>query len=173
MKATPLFLIACTLASIGGIVSGATINTRMIQHAGDGMEQINRPAIAFDPTDTGLSDQVALPDHYALSTPSGRFEVAELSNRGLYAQRRFGWREAQFAPVPDAPLPEPEADAGWSYGSTDEQQVGFGDAQSPDVEQPAATGTGTALQPQQVSQPQPATGGQAKIIVVQTELAGA
>jgi len=101
MQATPLFIGACVLASIGGIVSGATINTRPLQHAGIGMDEITRPALAFDPSGDGLSDQVALPDHYALNTPEGRVDVAELSTRGLYAQRRFGWRDAVWAPPPD------------------------------------------------------------------------
>jgi hypothetical protein len=162
MQATPLFLTACALASIGGVVSGATINTRLIQHGGVGTEEINRPAIAFDASDTGLSDQVALPDHYALNTPAGRFEVGELSNRGLYAQRRFGWREAQFAPPPEAPLPEPAADPGWSYGSTD------GQAQPVAEQLPSST-------EQAVPAPdlQPVAGGQARLIVVQPALAGA
>ena len=33
----------------------------------------------LNPSDTGLSDQVALPDHYALNTPQGRVEVGALS----------------------------------------------------------------------------------------------
>jgi hypothetical protein len=173
MKATPLFLTACAVASIGGIVSGATIDTRMIQHAGIGMDQINRPAIAFDPADSGLNDQVALPDHYALNTPAGRFEVAELSNRGLYAQRRFGWREAQFAPVPEAPLPEPEAERGWSYGSGDDQAAQFAEARSPGVEQTADTDVNAGEQTGSVLQPRSASDGQARIIVVRNELAGA
>ncbi|WP_435416949.1 hypothetical protein WAB17_08600 [Parerythrobacter aurantius] len=31
----------------------------------------------------------ALPDHYAIETPEGRFEVEELGSRGLYASARF------------------------------------------------------------------------------------
>jgi len=117
MQATPLFrpafLGACALAAITGMVSGATVNTQPIQRAGIGMHEIAQGSIAFDPSDDGLPDQAALPDHYALSTPEGRFEVAELSRRGLYAQRRFGWREASYAPLPQTaqqdygPLPLP------------------------------------------------------------------
>lgn len=162
MQATPLFLTACALASIGGIVSGATINTRLIEHGGIGMAEIDRPAIAFDASDTGLSDQVAPPDHYALNTPAGRFEVGELANRGLYAQRRFGWREAQFAPPPEAPLPEPAADPGWSYGSATELA-------EPVVETPPPS----AEQPVPAPDAQPAVNGQARVIIVQTALAGA
>lgn len=108
MQAMPMFVGACVLASIGGIVSGANINTQPLQRAGIGMDEINRPALAFDPSDDGLSDQVALPDHYALNTPNGRVEVAELSTRGLYAQRRFGWREAEWTPPEDTLVDDPE-----------------------------------------------------------------
>ena len=162
MKATPLFLGACALASIGGIVSGATINTEMIQHAGIGMNEINRPAIAFDPADSGLGDQVASPDHYALTTPSGHYEVAELSNRGLYAQRRFGWREAHYAPPPEAPLPEPVAEPGWSYGSADEQAYSADEPSPQDIDPPATPVVSQA-----------AAEGDARLIDVQAELAGA
>lgn len=168
MKAAPLFFTACALASIGGIVSGATINTKVIQHAGIGMDEINRPSIAFDPADGGLSEQVALPDHYALNTPSRRYEVAELSNRGLYAQRRFGWREAQFAPPPESPLPEPVADAGWSYGSADDPVDFAGEASR---QGPAPSEQDSAPLAQDALPVQPA--GVTRLIDVGPELAGA
>lgn len=119
MQATHLFLGACALASVGGVVGGTTINTRPIQHGGIGMDEIHRPAIAVDAAAPGIADQVALPDHYALQTPAGRFQVGELSTRGLYAQRRFGWRDAAWTPSPDPLLDEPEADANWSASPAD------------------------------------------------------
>lgn len=104
MQATPLFLGACALASIAGAVGGANISTQPIQRASIGSELIQRPTIAFDRTDTGRT--VALPDHYAMTTPEGRVEVAELSTRGLYAQRRYGWREATYEPAPEPAFEE-------------------------------------------------------------------
>jgi hypothetical protein len=106
MQATPLFVSACVLASIAGVVSGNTINTRPIQRGGIGMEQINRPAINFA-SDSGLSEQVALPDHYAINTPDGRFDVVELASRGIYAQRRFAWDDAQYVPPPEPAFVDP------------------------------------------------------------------
>jgi hypothetical protein len=158
MKATPLFLGACALVSIAGVVSGATINTHPIQRGSVGMNQINRPGIDFA-SDNGLSDQVAPPDHYAISTPEGRFDVAELSNRGIYAQRRFGWREAQWTPppMPDYSV-EPQSE--WSERGTEL------DAQVP----PALS---TQDQPaDQSSDPAPdSQNGSARLIDVQSELA--
>ena len=117
MKATPMFLGACALVSIAGVVSGATINTDPIQRGSVGMDQINRPGIDFA-SDNGLSDQVAPPDHYAINTPQGRFDVAELSNRGIYSQRRFGWREAQWTPPPQSAFTgEPQSE--WSERGTE------------------------------------------------------
>jgi hypothetical protein len=109
MQATPLFVSACVLASIAGVVSGNTINTRPIQRGGIGMEQINRPAINFA-SDSGLSEQLALPDHYAINTPEGRFDVAELASRGIYAQRRFAWDDAQYVPPPEPAFVDPPRD---------------------------------------------------------------
>ena len=123
MQATPLFLGACALASIAGVVGGTTINTRPIQRGGIGMEEINRPALAFDPSDGGLSEQVALPDHYAMNTPDGRVEIAELSTRGIYSQRRFGWREAEWEQPPAPVFEEPVADPDWSYAGPEEVEA--------------------------------------------------
>lgn len=108
MQVRPLFLGACALVSIAGAVSGATTNTRPIQNAGIGSAMLPQPEFAFDPADSGMP-QAALPDHYAMTTPEGRIEVAELATRGLYAQQRFGWREASYEPAPPPPLPEPES----------------------------------------------------------------
>ena len=107
MKATPLFLGACALASIAGAVGGATTNTIPLQGAGIGSELIPSRSAAFDPSDTG-SGQEMLPDHYAITTPEGRIEVADLSTRGLYAQQRFGWREAELEAAPEPTYAELE-----------------------------------------------------------------
>lgn len=105
MQATPMFLGACALVSVAGVVSGTAIDTNPIQRGGIGMNEIVRPSIDLS---AELSDQPALPDHYALSTPEGKVEVAELSTRGLYAQRRFGWREAIWTPPPEPDWPPEE-----------------------------------------------------------------
>ena len=111
MQVTPVFLGACALMSIAGAVGGATINTQPIQKAGIGSEMLPRTDIAFDPSDDGLPE-AAPPDQYALSTPDGRVEIAELSVRGLYSQQRFGWHEASYEPPPLPPWPEPSGE--WS-----------------------------------------------------------
>ncbi|GGD88740.1 hypothetical protein GCM10011515_05520 [Tsuneonella deserti] len=163
MQATPLFLGACALASIAGVVSGATINTRPIQHAGIGMEEIVRPAIQFGAAGSELSEQVSLPDHYAMRTPEGIVEVGELSMRGIYAQRRFGWRQAQWAPPPEPSLEEPQAEPGWSYAA----DVVPADPAIVPASQPQPQ----TPQPQDAFAPSPSSAGDARTIDVEFELA--
>lgn len=134
MKATPFFLGACVLASIAGAVGGATTNTDPIQHAGIGMDMLPERAIAFG--GENRMQQTALPDHYAIVTPTGRYGVGELANRGLYAQKRFadfgtGYEET----VEPAYQPGPET---------------FADATSPDIE---AEPVSVPLLPLDVSSP--------------------
>ena len=160
MQATPLFLGACALASVAGVVGGTTINTRPIQRGGIGMDEIVRPAIAIDPSDTGLSEQVALPDHYALDTPEGHFGVAELTTRGINAQRRYGWREAVWVPPPEPNFAEPVAEPGWSYGSQETEQP---------IIEPAEMDGAPAEPPVQLADASSA--GEARVIDVAAELA--
>lgn len=156
MKATPWFVGACALVSVAGVVSGATINTRPIQRGGIGMEEISRPGIDFA-SDNGLSDQVALPDHYAINTPEGRFDVAELSTRGIYAQRRFAWREARWTPPPEPAFRE-EPQSEWSERGTefDAQNAPADDAPTAPADPPVAPDS---------------QDGSARLIDVQSELA--
>lgn len=141
MQATPLFLGACALASIAGVLSGASIDTRPIQRAGIGMSEIARPAIDFA-SDSALSEQVALPDHYALDTPEGRIDVAELSSRGIYAQRRFGWREARWTAPPEQAFTNPPRSE-WAERGTELQPAEAHSQNAPlppQPEPPAADG---------------------------------
>lgn len=165
MQATPLFLGACALASVAGVVSGTTIDTRLIQRAGIGMDKIHRPGIAFG-TGTALSDQVALPDHYALDTPEGRFEVGELSTRGVYAQRRFGWRHAQWTPPPEHFLEEPAAEPNWSASAAD--LAALEDAEAREL---AASNTSAGPATPPVPSEPSADEGQARTINVEDALA--
>lgn len=107
MKATPAFLGACAFASMAGALSGAATNTTPIQNGGIGMDMLPERAFAFDPRETA-EPQPALPDHYPIVTPAGRFDVGELATRGLYAQQRFGWREVDYSPPPPEPAFEPD-----------------------------------------------------------------
>lgn len=142
MQATPLFLGACALASIAGAVGGANLSTTPIERASIGSDLIQRPEIAFDRSDTGQT--VALPDQYAMTTPDGRVEVAELSTRGLYAQRRYSVREVVFEPAPEAAF-----EAGFEEGPTIE-----------DAPNGAESGTALALaEPAELpAEPSPADG---------------
>lgn len=131
MQVPPTFLGACALVSIAGAVGGATMNTQPIQRAGIGSEMLPHAEIAFDPADIG-QPPASPPDHYALTTPEGRVEVAELSTRGLYAQQRFGWREASYEPPPLPAWPEPAGE--WDRSAPDGEPAYAEPAPAPPAE---------------------------------------
>ncbi|MCT2559838.1 hypothetical protein N0B51_12710 [Tsuneonella sp. YG55] len=159
MKPTPWFLGACAFASIAGAVGGATTNTTPIQNAGIGMEMLPERPIAFDRADSGIPE-VAPPDHYPMTTPYGRVEVAELSSRGLYAQQRFGWQTARYAPLPEPPLvEEPAAEDRW---------IGA-DRAPPELE---ASPLAAPLEPLELAPPPAGEAGQHRMIDVAATLPG-
>lgn len=115
MKPTSLFLGACALACVAGAVGGMTTNTVPIDRAGIGDANLgSRPQFAaFGQSPAPV---VLTPDRYALDTPTGRIEVAELANHGLYSQERFGFERAAFDQPAETALEqvatlEPENDA--------------------------------------------------------------
>lgn len=79
---------ACA-AAIFGAVTGAAIRTEPLERGVDAWDQIPHPDTESE-SRTKLSEPEMLPDHYPLVTPRGRFEVAELRDRGLYRNHRFG-----------------------------------------------------------------------------------
>jgi hypothetical protein len=89
---------AAIIASVSGAMAGTAIGSATIPF---------RSAYDFErPQPQGIADydgsaapQVPLPDHYPIETPGGRFEVYELSARGLYANRRYAFAEPSFAPA--------------------------------------------------------------------------
>ena len=79
--------VASLIIAVAGVTSGALIGqTPMLAKSAVGGLGDER---AFDPfehvADIGPEPT---PDHYAIETPEGRFEVAELSSRGIYRNRR-------------------------------------------------------------------------------------
>lgn len=92
MRSTHLIAGACAAALIGA-VTGASMPTDPLDRGIDAWDRLPQPDFAEDGGEdgpAGLSEPEALPDHYPLVTPRGRFEVAELRDRGLYRNRRFG-----------------------------------------------------------------------------------
>lgn len=81
-------LMGAIVISASGASAGAAIGSTAMQsrHGFDyEMPQQPHPAERAQVETT----PVILPDHYPITTPRGRFEVAELRERGLYASRRF------------------------------------------------------------------------------------
>ena len=77
--------VATLVIAIAGVTSGALIGqTPMLEPTsiGQATPQRSSPVIA-----SSTRPDVRLPNHYAIETPEGRFEVEELSTRGLYRNR--------------------------------------------------------------------------------------
>ncbi len=159
MKATPLFLGACALASVAGAIGGATTNTKPIQDAAIGMNMLPDRQIAFNPADSGLPE-AAPPDHYAMVTPQGRIEAAELSTRGLYSQRRFGWDTAEYDTQPEAAFIDETAPSDWSDSP----------AHAPAIKAPPLP---APVEPLRLDKPADASSGQPRVIDVAVALASA
>lgn len=110
MRPSPRFLGAVTAVLVTGVGSGALIgNVPPIRQIGleDVIPEARHVASAFP-------QEPAPRDQYPIETPEGRFEIEELSERGLYRNARFAWSyayddpaslelEAAYAQVPDAP----------------------------------------------------------------------
>lgn len=91
------YMLAIAMATVGtiGAIAGSAIGaTAMTYDSSHGYEMPDNASLR---SFVGESEATApLPDHYAMKTPDGVIEVAELQSRGLYASPRF-------------------ADRGWSY----------------------------------------------------------
>ncbi|TMM46723.1 hypothetical protein [Qipengyuania marisflavi] len=87
MKLSPKQICAVAVVAVAGAISGAAIGTTPVieRETSATMPQANfdaaraASAIAAKPA----------PNHYPIVTPQGRFEVSELSSRGLYRNARY------------------------------------------------------------------------------------
>ena len=76
---------ALGLVVVAGAASGAAIgSSSMISHNGHDSALPEAPVVTSN-LSSGLSG--SLPEHYAIETPEGRFNVAELRSRGLDRDR--------------------------------------------------------------------------------------
>ena len=92
MRTAP-WILGLALAAIGGAVSGASISTAPIVNRDTAQGGTDGNTYAY--TDAGSAASRALPDHYALETPKGRVEVADLALRGRLHDSAMArmWRE--------------------------------------------------------------------------------
>lgn len=100
MQSIHLFVGACAAALLGAI-TGASMNTSPLERGVGAWEQIPRHEASVSEFDAE-AQRPALPDHYPLITPQGRFEVGELRQRGLYRNRRLAldtWWADPFEPA--------------------------------------------------------------------------
>ncbi|GGD45013.1 hypothetical protein GRI62_10275 [Erythrobacter arachoides] len=92
MNISPWILGVAALVPIAGAFAGQAMSTDPVG--------IHADAISSMPAHSGITagsgaelEQQRLPDHYAMDTPHGRVEVADLAWRGRYRDRaRYGYR---------------------------------------------------------------------------------
>lgn len=88
MEAKAILAGAVTLAILGGTMMGSAIDTTPIQRGDDPLGSLPRHDFAL--RDFDRSSALRAPqDQYALETPEGRVEIADLSARGLYRNRSY------------------------------------------------------------------------------------
>jgi hypothetical protein len=107
---SPRLIASACAAALLGAMTGASIATEPLERGIDAWDHLPQPDIDGEEADR-LSEAKALPDHYPLVTPQGRFEVAELRDRGLYRNRRFAIDDYWI----DSPEPAYELAADYEY----------------------------------------------------------
>lgn len=108
MRISPRLVAATLVIAIGGVTSGALIGqTPMLEKTGIGG---NLPELRGS-VDVAPRTVERAPNQYAIETPEGRFEIAELSSRGVYRNRSRSYYdtvyEAEMAAL------DAELDAQW------------------------------------------------------------
>ncbi len=102
MRLSPPWMFALAVTVIGGAVSGASIGTAPVLKRG-----LDTPPYQSGHTAPYMArqtDSAALPDHYALETPHGRIEAAELALRGRMHEKTFARTVIEAAPPPADPF---------------------------------------------------------------------
>lgn len=95
MRVLPYFMGAAVTVAIGGALAGAAIDTTPRQ-VHESTKVPGGTGVSFDDD----RPQALTADHYALETQGETYEVAELRERGLYSQDRYGQR-ARFVEEDD------------------------------------------------------------------------
>ena len=95
MDRTSKLLLAAGLVTFAGATTGAAIGgTDMLDRSGIGG---GIPAPLHEASSSTVQIDPSLPSHYAIETPEGRFEVAELRSRGLYRRQTASWYDRALA----------------------------------------------------------------------------
>ena len=99
MRPSPRFLGALAAGLVAGVTGGAVLGTV------PPMRQIGVtdmfPAAHIQPGGWPRADGPPPPDQYAIVTPEGRFEIEELSDRGLYRAQQVAWEQTAYAQLND------------------------------------------------------------------------
>ena len=88
---------AAVVMATAGAATGTAIGATTVKYDGSHSYEMPRNALGGYLVEDPMVE-VPLPDHYPIETPEGVFGVSELRDRGLYANARFGYAEAVYAP---------------------------------------------------------------------------
>ncbi len=97
MRALPYFLGAVATVAVGGAVAGGAIDTTPRQIF-DSAPPLPKSSIAFEGANAGRG---AGANHYPIEAGGETYDVAQLSDRGLFSQDRFA--SARYDPAFDEP----------------------------------------------------------------------
>ena len=137
MKVSPWILGAAALVPAAGAYAGSNIGTDPIGLHADVTESIPAQASAYEAAAQKL-DQDRLPDHYAMETPEGRVEIADLALRGRYRDRGYDRQVAHFDDYDlDAELTRMEKR--WDVDASTSRAAAALDAQQPRIERVRTT----------------------------------
>ena len=92
------FLIAMAAIVVGttGAVAGSAIGATAMTYDGNYAYQMPEQGTLLLMANRN-GGAIPLPDHYAMDTPEGRIEVAELRSRGLYSSPRYAKQDYKKA----------------------------------------------------------------------------
>ncbi|RPF72199.1 hypothetical protein [Aurantiacibacter spongiae] len=167
MKFSPWILGAAALVPVMGAYAGANVGTDPIGPGADVTAAL--PASSASVRDAAPVTHERLPDHYAMETPEGRVEVADLAWRGRYRDHSISRYDPERVSFDEADFDRRMAslDARWQGDDLDARAAASLDVRQPDMPYPprfeeaphfsemarARTGEAAAVPPANLEQP--------------------
>ena len=177
MKTGYVLLGAAALVAIAGALAGRAIDTSPVMRDSAGGTLPSAPVVTA--ADQGLRTARSTPDHYAMVTPDGRVEVAEIALRGKMRQARARPMPPGYGYDPARDL-QPYSEAELSRLTREEALIAY--TSRPPTDRTAASGVAadphlpeaqaTPAQPDEgVAEPARKSIGNAKVVDVDAALA--
>ena len=132
MKVSPWILGAAALVPVAGALAGSNIGTEPVGLHDDVIASLPETSASYERGGPAL-EQERLPDHYAMETPEGRVEIADLALRGRYRdQSRYGQRTS-YSDGYDLDAELDRMEARWDIDASTSRAAAALDAQQPSL----------------------------------------